>query len=283
MRIGAWQFDVRRGAIRANRDSAERGVAAAAEAGLDLLVLPEMWPTSFLSAGGPGADGAELTAAVAASEEAIAAVARRAADAGIALAGSAYGAAPGGGLPRNRFSLWIEGRCALAYDKVHLFSVTAEHLGFSAGDAPPRAASVGGLRAAGLVCYDLRFGPVVQAARVAGADLLLIPAQWPSPRASHWHALLAGRAVEAQAFVVGANRVGREELGRRRRELLFGGDSAIVGPDGEVLARGAGDGAEALVWAEVDPAQAAELRRQVRVVDDRRADLYSGWPAEAAD
>ena len=48
-----------------------------------------------------------------------------------------------------------------------------------------------------------------------------------------------------------ANRVGREELGRRRRELHFGGHSAVVAPDGEVLARGAGDGADEVVEVEL--------------------------------
>lgn len=278
MKVGAWQFDVRRGDVAANEAAARRGVEAAAEAELALLALPEMWPTSFLSAGLTGVADDALARAVDASEAAVERVAARASELGLALCGSAYGRAPDGGLPCNRFSLWTGGRCRTTYDKVHLFSVTGEPFAFTAGSAPPVAVDVGPARVAGLVCYDLRFAAVVEAARRTGADLLVVPAQWPTPRAAHWHALLVGRAVEAQAFVLGANRTGRESLGRRGRELAFGGDSAVVGPDGAVLARGGPDGAEALVAATIDPAAAADLRRAVRVEDDRRPALYRSWP-----
>ncbi|QDU66529.1 nitrilase-related carbon-nitrogen hydrolase [Engelhardtia mirabilis] len=280
MRIGAWQFDVRRGELAANLAAGIRGLEAASRAGLELVVLPEMWPTSFLSAGGPApveADRSALDAAVRASSESVARLVERAAELGVAVAGSAYGAAPEGGLPRNRFSLWSRGEELSAYDKVHLFSVTGENLGFSAGEQAPAAVALGPATVAGVICYDLRFAPVVEAARRAGADLLLVPAQWPTPRASHWFSLLAGRAVEAQAFVLGANRTGVELMGRRKRALAFGGHSALVGPDGVTLARGTGVGAEELVWAHVDPDQARALRREVRVADDRRPELYTRW------
>ena len=42
------QFNVKRGEVAHNLDAAVQGIRAAAEAGAELIVLPEMWPTSFV-------------------------------------------------------------------------------------------------------------------------------------------------------------------------------------------------------------------------------------------
>ena len=285
MRVAAWQFDVTKGDVSANRAAAERGLEAAARGGVELLLLPEMWPTSFLSSFGEADPAASLAPAVEDSLEAVAEVGERAAALGLCVAGSAYAPGPEGALPFNRFAVWSGGAEVLRYDKTHLFTLTAEHLAFSAGDAPPQAVTLEGrdglaIRVAGCVCYDLRFAPVVEAAVADGAELLLVPAQWPDARSSHFEGLVTGRAVEAQAFVLGGNRTGREPLGRRREPLRFGGNSLLVGPDG-VRRSAPGAGREALVVGEIDVGEVRELRAQVRVRDDRRDDLYRRWRSGA--
>jgi predicted amidohydrolase len=87
----------------------------------------------------------------------------------------------------------------------------------------------------------------------------------------HWRALECGRA-ELLAFVVGANRIGTDLVGRRRLELVFAGDSLIAGPDGSVLAEGRDE--EGLVVAELELGRVHALRRAVPVRDDERRDLY---------
>ena len=42
------QFNIKRGEVAENRDSAVAGIRSAAEQGAKLVVLPEMWPTSFV-------------------------------------------------------------------------------------------------------------------------------------------------------------------------------------------------------------------------------------------
>jgi predicted amidohydrolase len=88
-------------------------------------------------------------------------------------------------------------------------------------------------------------------------------ANWPDTRRSHWSALLRARAIENQAYVVGANRVGRGG------KLAYVGDSAIVDPLGEVLAGGAGG--EALLVADVSPERVAEVRADLPFLADRTA------------
>jgi len=280
MRVAAFQFDVRRGEVAANLAAVEAGLRAAADQGVKVVGLPELWPTSFVTpedepddAGGGGGDWIQ------ASEDAIASVADLARELDLVVFGSGLAAGPesGGeaGLPFNRLHVIDRGDPVLTYDKVHLFSPTGEGEGFTAGTAPPLTADAGGTRVSGVICYDLRFGPLLDAAFEDRPELLLVPAQWPVPRASHWSVLVRGRAAEGQCVVIGVNRTGVDLVGRRRLELAFPGNSLIAGPGGEVLAEGQGE--SGLLIADVDLDALCDLRRTVPAFRDRRADLYRGW------
>jgi len=89
-----------------------------------------------------------------------------------------------------------------------------------------------------------------------------VPANWPESRRAHWSALLRARAIENQAYVVGANRVGAGG------KLTYVGDSAIIDPLGEVLASGGDE--ECIVTADVDPDRVRELRSRFPFLADRR-------------
>jgi len=261
VRAAAFQFDVRRGDVAANLAAVERGLRAAAADAVELVVLPEMWPTSFVADGDEAGWVRESAAAV----ERVGELSR---ELGLVVAGSAFGAGPQGEKPRNRLTVFARGERLLAHDKLHLFSPTAEDETFSAGERPPATVESPLGKLSGCVCYDLRFAVALRAPFLAGAEILVVPAQWPAPRASHFAALVAGRAVEHQAFVVAANRTGTDVVGRRRLELVFPGNSRIVGPDGVVLAEGRGS--EGLVAAELDLEVVRRLRRAVPVRRDER-------------
>jgi len=266
MRIGAFQFDVLRGEVARNLAEAERGLRLARDAGVEIVCLPEMWPTSFV------ADGAEERW-LEESEAAVERVRELSAELDLVVCGSAFGRRAEGPLWTNRLTVHDGGREVLVYDKVHLFSPTAEHLGFHPGTAPPGTVSVRGVRLSGVVCYDLRFARILRRPFLDGAEVILVPAQWPATRRSHWRALVLGRAVEHQAFLVGANRTGRDVVGRRELELVFPGSAIVAGPGGEVVAEG-GD-RTGLVASEVDLEEVRSLRRQVPVRRDEREDAYA--------
>ena len=282
MRVAAFQFDIERApldgssvelraAVQRNVEAVLAGLAEAAGDGVRLVLLPELWSTSFVAAAGPFGDVARLPELMEAVGEAQVAVTAAADRAGLALAGSTLGLEPGEELPRNRFWLHDSGAELLRYDKAHLFTPTAEHLAFSAGAALPTVAELDGLRIAGLVCYDLRFSAPLEALHREACDLVLVPAQWPVTRVGHWSALLAGRAAATQAFVLGANRTGSEVIGRRGTLLEFPGASALHSPAG--VAPVVGPPAAGLVSADLDGELPGQLRRQVPVQRDRRADL----------
>jgi len=300
MRAAAFQFDVRRGDVAANLAAVEGALASAAERGIELVVLPEMWPTSFVADGDPREWQRETDAAL----ERIRELSRQLE---LVVAGSALGGRlvsglePGGpratlerggpraGLepgapkergvareldaPRNRLTVFERGERVLVYDKLHLFSPTAEGESFSAGEALPPTVSTRLGKLAGVVCYDLRFALALCAPFRDGAEILVVPAQWPASRAAHWRALVCGRAAELQAFVVAANRTGTDLVGRRRLELAFPGNSLIAGPDGVPLAEGRGQ--DGLVEAELELERVRSLRRAVPVREDERRDLHS--------
>ena len=266
------QFDVHRGDVGANLAAVERGLREAAEQGVGLVVLPEMWPTSFPDA------GADMPAELAAAERAVARVAELSRELELAVCGTAFGfegdlADPS--RPPNRLHLFESGRRLLTYDKVHLFTPTAEPEIFTPGSEPPPTVATRSGRIAGLICYDLRFPELTRVAWRDGAEIVCIPAQWPVARAAHFRALCIGLAVANQCFVLGANRTGRDVIGRRGLVLEFPGNSLAVDPHGSVLAEGYGE--DGLISADLDLSLCAELRRKVPVSKDQRPDLYRRW------
>ncbi|MDA9293133.1 carbon-nitrogen family hydrolase, partial [bacterium] len=81
-------------------------------------------------------------------------------------------------------------------------------------------------------------------------------------RRLHWSTLLRARAIENQAYVVGVNRVGSGG------GVEYSGDSAVIGPLGEILASGAGG--ETVLFADIDPDHVAATRQHFRFLRDRR-------------
>jgi len=270
MRVAALQFDVTDDHA-ANLAHLERVLRLAAAREVDLVVLPEMWPGSFPKA----RDGVE--ARVALDRASCERVRELTSELGIGVAGSALALEEG--RLTNRMELFDAGASLWHYDKVHLFSPTAEQEVFEAGVDAPRVVATRFGRVAGGVCYDLRFPEVFRPAFREGVELLLVSAQWPTPRRDHWIALCIARAIENQCFVVACNRTGTAEIGRRRRLLEFPGDSLVVSPLGEVLgaASGGDEAHDGLVVADCDLDVARRFRTRVPVQKDELPELYRRW------
>ncbi len=261
MRVSCLQIDPQASDPDGNLRQVERALRAAADAGDQLCMLPEMWPTSFRRDVGDR----EL----AETETALQQLAAWTEELDLMVGGSAYGSRAEGP-PSNRFHLFDRGAEIAHYEKGHLFSPTAEHLSFSAGATPPELIETRLAPMHAVICYDLRFPEWVRHAARAGSQVMLVCAQWPHPRTQHWRALAIGRAVESQCFVVACNRRGEELIGRRQHRLRFPGNSIIVGPGGEVLAEGTPD--DEAIRADLDFEDLHELRRILPVWKDERTE-----------
>ena len=106
------------------------------------------------------------------------------------------------------------------YDKRHLFRMGQEHQHYQAGQQR-KIVSFRGVRFLLQVCYDLRF-PVFSR-NCGDYDAILYVANWPQERSRIWSTLLAARAIENQAFVIGCNRVGQDG-----NQLNYSGDSVVL-------------------------------------------------------
>jgi len=258
------QYDVRRGDVGANVASAEQHLRAAAAAGVQLAVLPELWSTSFAPSWPPDV--------LAAARAADARIGQLAHELDMVIVASAV--EEDAGSLFNRALVLDRGAIAASYRKIHLFSPNAEDRMLSAGSQPAVTdTSLGRLAVA--ICYDLRFAELTRWFFYQQAEILAVPAQWPESRASHWRALVDARAVENQCFVLGCNRTGSESSLKTADQLAFPGNSRIVDPMGEVLACGSGDAG--IVVAEIETRKVRTMRRMMPIDKDRRVDLYGQW------
>ena len=146
------------------------------------------------------------------------------------------------------------------YRKIHPFSYGREHEHYAAGTEHVTV-TVEGLRLSLFVCYDLRFADEFWAL-ADDTDAYVVVANWPVARRDHWRTLLRARAIENQAYVIAANRVGSGG------GLDYGGDSMIVGPFGETVAF-AGE-RETTIDGEVDPEVVRTTRSRYPFLTDRR-------------
>jgi len=158
------------------------------------------------------------------------------------------------------------GALVAQYDKVHLFPMMDEPLHLTGGNSRC-IFSIAETTASCVVCYDLRFCEFIRRCALDGAKVLFVSAEWPEERIDHWSTLLRARAIENMMYVVACNRVG--SFGRGR----FGGNSMVIDPWGVVLYQGAVD-AEEGGFVSFDPTVADHIRKQLRVFEMRRPELY---------
>lgn len=234
--------------------------AAATSPTPDLALLPELFSTGFVL---------DRLPALAHAPEDLPGLlpARTAAAASMWLAAGTLPVRKGG-LPVNRMAVFSRtGALAYTTEKVHLFRQMGEDTAFLPGSSGG-IFDLEGLPAAGIVCYDLRFPELARRLTLAGAELLLVPAEWPSGRITLFRSLLRARAAESQVFVAGCN-LGGEHLG-----VSFQGGGGVAHPSGNLLK--AIDIAEGISDYLLEPGDVADMRRKIDCLADRRPEEYGG-------
>jgi len=158
----------------------------------------------------------------------------------------------------------------LLYRKAHLFYREKEW--FSPGDTPFPVAEAGGVKVGLLICFDHLFPEAARSLALKGAQVIAHPANLVLPGLAQL--TMRVRALENRVFTVTANRVGEET--RAGETLKFTGESQIVSPWGEILAR-SGPEEEGVQVVDVDPEEALNKRLTPYndLLADRRVDLYT--------
>jgi predicted amidohydrolase len=255
MIVAGLQFDLAWEDPAVNFRRADRLAEQAAAAGARLLALPEMFATGF------AVHSDEVPQHADSVREYLSEMARR--HGTWVLGGYAE---PGGHKPLNSCSLMSpDGGEALHYSKIHPFSLAGEQRRYAGGDHI-HTITIEGVRVTPFICYDLRFPEIFRAA-AGDTELFVVIANWPERRSYAWRTLLAARAIDGQAYLLGVNRVGEAEGVSHR------GDSALIDPMGEVAEELVGD--SGVVIGEVDPDRVHQIRDRFGFLDDRRPQLYS--------
>ena len=239
LRLALVQANPTVGDLAGNAEQARAAVAQAAAAGAQLVALPEMFLTGY-----PIEDLALRPSFQAASRATLEELARQ-------LAADGHGGLPvvvgyldrsddasdrlgrprGG--PVNSAAVLQHGSVVARYDKHHLpnYGVFDEFRYFVPGDQPC-VLDIGGTDVALAICEDLwqEGGPVAEA-RGCGLLLVINGSPYERDKDDTRLELCQRRARELGATLAYVNMTGGQD------ELVFDGDSLVVGPDGGLLAR----------------------------------------------
>jgi deaminated glutathione amidase len=174
-----------------------------------------------------------------------------------------------------------DGQAKARYRKVHLFDVTVGETEYRESDSDEPGAELvvseaaDGTKVGLSVCYDVRFPELYRILALEGARILTVPANFTRTTGeAHWEVLLRARAIENQAFVVAPAQAGEYPPG-----MPAYGNSMIVDPWGEILARAPGEG-ETFVAADLDFDRLSDVRAKLPSLQNRIPSAYR-WPVEA--
>jgi predicted amidohydrolase len=253
--------------VERNVDDAEALIRAAAAAGAQYVLTPEM--TTILDR-----DRASLFAAIGPEEtdtslQRFREIAR---ELGIYLhIGSMAILLADDHVANRSFLIDPNGTIAARYDKIHMFDVDLlggesyrESATYRAGETAVTA-DLFGTKIGLTICYDVRFPSLHRTLAKAGAMVLAVPAAFTQKTGSaHWHILLRARAIETGCYVIAAAQAGHHEDGRDTY-----GHSLIVDPWGKIIAEAAGE--PGFILADIDPAFAASTREAIPALVNERS------------
>jgi predicted amidohydrolase len=249
MKIGILQLDTVWGDPTANFNKIESALRKSSEIP-DILLLPEMFDHGYIL--DPG------TVKNLDPEESLAQVRNLAEKYQLAIAGT---------IPNNRdgkyyntFIFVEEDGVFATYDKIHLFSPAGEAEAYAEGDEIVEILYQDAVIRP-LICYDLRF-PYCSW-NDTNYDILMYSANWPETRIHHWEALLRARAIENQCYVIGSNRIGKDENG-----LQYNGQSKIYDYQGNTILNA--ENSDVLKVVEIDLSAQQAYRNKFPFLQDQK-------------
>lgn len=270
IRVCCQQLEPRVGESARNRELSLRAIEEAAAGGAEVVVLPELMSSGYVF------QSAEEAAALAIARDdpLIAEWAALAVSHRIVLA-AGFCERGEDGRTYNSAVLADAGGVRTVYRKLHLWD--REKLWFTPGDELPAVLDTQVGRVTIAICYDLEFPELTRSLALAGAELLLVPTNWPLMERPDGER--PGEAVIAMA-TARANRMAiacADRAGIERGQAWTQG-TTIVDADGWVRAESREPGA---VFADIDLTRARN-KRWTELADafgDRRPELYGGLAA----
>lgn len=262
-----------------------RRVDAAAGEGAALLVFPEYFSMELAALFGEGVYSdlrRQLDAMQDVLPDFLALFAGEAERRGVHVLAGSFPVRVAGGRYRNRAFLLRPDGTREFQDKLQMTRFEAEQWGISGGDEI-RVFDTALGRLGVSVCYDAEFPMIARRQVEAGADVVLVPS-CTDTRAGYWRVRIGcqARALENQCYVVQAPTVG-EARWSPAVDVNAGAAGVFTPvdrgfPDDGVLALGDAD-RPLWVFADIDPAEIATVRRTGQVFNDRDWPTQFRWEA----
>lgn len=267
VRIAAVQMDPKLGEIDANRRAILQHLGEAAKNGASLVAFPECALTGY----GFASRAEALASAEPIPGQSVAMIAQACATLGTFCV---FGLleADGDRLFNACVLVGPEGLVG-SYRKIHLPFVGVDRFA-DPGDRPFAVHEANGLRIGMHICYDGAFPESARVLTLLGADLLILPTNWPTHSETAAEHMMSCRALENVVYTMAVDRVGTES------GFEFIGRSSITDTAGNRLAFASAD-REEILYADIEPAKARAkklIRRpglhEVDRIGDRRPSFY---------
>ncbi len=250
-----------------NIDRALSKIKKAAQSGVDMAVLPEMFCCPYETAN-------FKVYAQPQSGENVLKLSKAAKENNIYLVAGSMPEIDGGKIYNTSYVFDRSGNMIAKHRKSHLFDVDIvggqrffESETLTAGDQITVFDTEFG-KFGLAICFDLRFSEIAKIMSLEGAKGIIVPAAFNMTTGpAHWEVLFRSRAIDNQLFTVGV--APARDLSASYHSYA---NSIIVSPWGEVLAR-LGEAEEELYY-ELNLNLVEEIRKQLPIISARRTDLY---------
>ncbi|MBF8982024.1 carbon-nitrogen family hydrolase [Lutibacter sp. B2] len=258
MRISIVQMDIEFSNPEKNREKAIEMIEKAAKEKPDVIVLPEMWNTSFSfeNINDIADEYGEPTKTI---------MRDLCVKHNVNIIAGSIADKHGEDIYNRAYVIDRKGNIKAYYDKVHLVRHAKENTYMKRGENAT-VFEIDGVKCGIVLCYDFRFPELVRTMALQGAKILFVPAQWFETRLNHWEVLACARALENQMYVVGVNRIGKEY------KATFPGKSLVVDPWGNIVKQANGD--ETVMTVDIDLGLVERVRKKITCFLDRSPEVY---------
>lgn len=294
LRVGLCQFHVSADK-HDNHATAKSYLSEAAQRGVQLAVLPEIWNSPYATAAFPEyaeslPNVGDRSAPMSPSSQVLIDAAK---EHGLWIVGGSIPERLKVNDNKNNVAdkiyntclvLSPEGEVVAKHRKVHLFDIDVpggitffESETLSPGQTVTHFSSPFGEIGVG-ICYDIRFGELAMIMRQKyNCAVLIYPGAFNMTTGpAHWELLQRARAVDNQCFVITASPAraisSNDDKNAKYPPYTAWGHSTVVSPWGDVLATT--DEKAGLVVADLDLGRVDEVRKAIPISLQRRPDLY---------
>ncbi|WP_374632078.1 carbon-nitrogen hydrolase family protein [Ferrovibrio sp.] len=243
----------------------------AGDRGSQIVALPEVWTGTGFSR-----DGRLKEIADTIPGDVTGALSEKAREYGMYIVGSIYEKGEDGKYYNTAPVIGPTGDVVAKYRKTHLYdgegrvdlpSILNESRKVSAGDQFTLVDS-NICRFGVAICSDIRFPEIFRQYALSGAEMVILPTAFLSPRVDHWEFLIKARACDNQIFLVATGMAGKE----KHSGIAYVGRSAVVDPWGVVQA--CCNDREVCTTTVVDLDYVREVRSWWPLNQQRRPEMY---------